>query len=38
MAREEDFAAVFDKATGILYLDPKYDKSDQVLERLGYKN
>jgi outer membrane protein len=37
MAREEDFAAVFDKSTGILYLDPRHDRSNQVLERLGHK-
>lgn len=37
MAREEDLAAVFDKTTGVLYLDPKQDRSDQILERLGHK-
>ncbi len=37
MAREEDLAAVFDKSTGILYLDPRHDRSDQILERLGHK-
>ncbi len=37
IARAEDLAAVFDKSSGILYLDPRHDKSDQVLERLGYR-
>ena len=37
IAREEGINAIFDKSTGLLYLDPKLDKSDQVLERLGYK-
>ncbi len=37
MAREEDLAAVFDLASGLLYLDPKHDRSNQVLERLGHK-
>ncbi|MDR2927301.1 MAG: OmpH family outer membrane protein [Cytophagaceae bacterium] len=37
IAREESLAAIFDKSTGVLYLDPKSDKSDQVLERLGHK-
>lgn len=37
IARAEGLAAVFDKSTGILYLDPKQDYSDQVLQRLGYK-
>jgi outer membrane protein len=37
IAREEDLAAVFDKSSGILYLDPRQDKSDQVLQRLGHR-
>lgn len=37
IARAEDLAAVFDKSSGILYLDPRHDKSDQVLERLGHR-
>jgi len=37
IAREEDLAVIFDKSSGILYLDPRFDKSDQVLNRLGYK-
>jgi outer membrane protein len=37
IAREEGLDAIFDKSSGLLYLDSKYDKSNQVLERLGYK-
>ncbi|WP_026474726.1 OmpH family outer membrane protein [Alkaliflexus imshenetskii] len=37
IARAEDLAAIFDKSSGILYLDPRHDKSDQVLERLGHR-
>ena len=37
MAREDGLNAIFDKSTGLLYLDPKFDISDRVLERLGYK-
>lgn len=37
IARSEGLAAVFDKSSGVLYLDPKQDYSDQVLQRLGYK-
>ncbi|ASB48520.1 OmpH family outer membrane protein [Alkalitalea saponilacus] len=37
IAREEDLAAVFDKANGVLYLDPRHDRSDQVLQRLGHR-
>ncbi|MDG5799707.1 OmpH family outer membrane protein [Marinilabiliaceae bacterium ANBcel2] len=36
IARDENFAAVFDRTTGVLYLDPRHDISDQVLEVLGY--
>jgi outer membrane protein len=34
------YAVIFDKAAGVslLYTNPKYDLSDQVLEKLGYKN
>ncbi len=34
------YAVIFDKAGGLtmLYTNPKYDLSDQVLEKLGYKN
>lgn len=40
MALEGGFAAIFDTAADatILYANPKQDKSDEVLERLGYKN
>lgn len=34
------YAVIFDTAAGlsILYSDPKFDKSDEILEILGYKN
>ena len=40
IATEGNFAVIFDTASGanMLYTDPKYDKSDEVLEKLGYKN
>jgi outer membrane protein len=40
IATEGNFAVIFDAAGGanFLYSDPKYDKSDQVLEKLGFKN
>jgi outer membrane protein len=39
VAAEGNFAVIFDTAGGMsmLYNDPKYDKSDDVLEKLGYK-
>ncbi len=39
IAGEKNYAAVFDKSSGIgvLYSDPKYDISDLVLERMGIK-
>ncbi len=39
VAAEGNFAVIFDSAGGMsmLYNDPKYDKSDDVLEKLGYK-
>jgi outer membrane protein len=39
MAVEGGFAAIFDTSAdaSILYANPKNDKSDEVLERLGYK-
>ena len=39
IAADGGFAVIFDTANGgnILFSDPKYDKSDQVLEKLGYK-
>ena len=36
IAREEQIEAIFEKS-GMLFLAPKLDKSNQVLERLGYK-
>jgi outer membrane protein len=39
LAVEGGYAAIFDSATdaSVLYANPKQDKSDEVLERLGYK-
>jgi len=39
LSAEGNFAIIFDTSSGasILYSDPKYDKSDEVLEKLGYK-
>jgi outer membrane protein len=40
IAVEGSFAVIFDSAAGgnILFANPKYDISDQVLQKLGYKN
>lgn len=40
IAAEGNYAVIFDTASGanMLYTNPKYDKSDDVLEKLGYKN
>ena len=40
IATEGSYAAIFDTASGgnILFANPKFDISDQVLEKLGYKN
>src|SRR4030043_562824 len=40
IAAEGSYAAVFDTASGgnILFANPKFDISDQVLEKLGYNN
>jgi len=40
IATDGNFAVIFDAAGGMnfLYSDPKYDKSDMVLEKLGFKN
>lgn len=40
IATEGNYAVIFDTASGanMLFTDPKYDKSDEVLEKLGYKN
>lgn len=40
IAADGNYAVIFDAAGGasFLYSDPKYDKSDMVLEKLGFKN
>ena len=40
LAEEGSFAVIFDisGSVSMLYTDPKYDRSDEVLEKLGYKN
>ena len=40
LAAEGSYAVIFDKSGSLtmLYTNPKYDLSDQVLEKLGYKN
>lgn len=40
IAQEGNYAVIFDTANSnnMLYSDPKYDKSDKVLRKLGYKN
>jgi len=40
IATEGNYAVIFDTASGanMIYTDPKYDKSDEVLEKLGYKD
>jgi outer membrane protein len=40
IATEGTYAVIFDKSGSLtmLYTDPKYNLSDQVLEKLGYKN
>ena len=40
LANEGSYAVIFDKAGSLtmIYTNPKYDLSDQVLEKLGYKN
>lgn len=40
IASEGNYAVIFDASGGanMLYSDPKYDKSDLVLEKLGFKN
>lgn len=40
IAQEGSYAVIFDTANSMnmLYTDPKYDKSDEVLKKLGYKN
>ena len=40
LATEEGYAVIFDSASGpvIVYFNPRYDLSDEVLQKLGYKN
>jgi len=40
LAAEEGLAAIFDTASGpvMIYFNPRYDMSDEILQRLGYKN
>ncbi len=40
IATDGNYSVIFDAAGGanFLYSDPKYDKSDEVLEKLGFKN
>lgn len=40
IANNGSYAVIFDKAGGVtmLFTNPRYDLSDQVLEKLGYKN
>lgn len=39
LTAEGGYAIIFDTASGaaILYSNPKFDKSDEILERMGYK-
>jgi outer membrane protein len=40
IATEGSYAVIFDKSNGItlIYANPKFDLSDQILAKLGYKN
>jgi outer membrane protein len=40
IANENGYAVIFDSASGptMLHTNPRYDVSDEVLQRLGYKN
>ncbi len=40
MAVEGGYSIIFDSSSGatMLYTDPKFDKSDAILQKLGYKN
>jgi outer membrane protein len=40
IANENGYAVIFDTASGptVLYSNPRYDISDEVLQKLGYKN
>lgn len=39
LAEKDNYAVIFDKSSDLtmLYTSPKYDKSDEVLESMGYK-
>ena len=39
MATDQSYAVIFDKSSDLimLYANPKYDKSDDVLLKMGYK-
>lgn len=39
IASEQNYAVVFDKSSDLIFLfsNPKYDKSDEVLRKLGYR-
>ena len=39
LAEKQTYAIIFDKSSEltILFSNPKYDKSDEILESLGYK-
>ncbi len=40
LATEEGYAVIFDTASGpvMVYFNPRYDLSDEILQKLGYKN
>ena len=40
IATENGYAVIFDSSSGptLLYFNPRYDVSDEVLQKLGYKN
>lgn len=40
IAQDRNYALILDTAAGatVLYSDPRYDKSDEVLKKLGYRN
>ena len=40
ISNDEGYAAIFDTSSGpgLIYTNPRYDISDEVLQRLGYKN
>jgi outer membrane protein len=40
IATENGYAVIFDTSSGptMLYFNPRYDVSDEVLQKLGYKN